>query len=169
MSVSKPVVVDTNVLLVANKMNEQASPQCILSCIKIIRQIREQEYKLVLDDLELILFEYGKKLKAGPSGSGKVFYEWLKSNRHHCDRVSIKLIENENNFEEFPKDEALIKFHDDDRKFVAVALAHPDKPSILNAVDTDWADYEAALTKHGIKIDFLCPEHKHKITLSEAK
>jgi hypothetical protein len=46
-----------------------------------------------------------------------------------------------------------------DRKFVAVALASGSAPDLLNAVDSDWAEYYPALTRHGIRLTFLCPQH----------
>jgi hypothetical protein len=41
---------------------------------------------------------------------------------------------------------------------VAVALTHPDHPPIYNAVDSDWQIHQQALEKHGIQIEFLCPD-----------
>ena len=46
---------------------------------------------------------------------------------------------------------------DDDRKFVAVACAHPGQPSILQAVDSKWSNFLGALTQHGVTIEYLCP------------
>ncbi len=50
-----------------------------------------------------------------------------------------------------------------DRKFVAVALvdvSNGEDSTIINAVDTDWCDWEKALKRHGVAvrhlIDGLC-------------
>jgi len=43
------------------------------------------------------------------------------------------------------------------RKFVAVVLGSAHRPTILNAIDSDWREHEAALKRHGVNIDFLCP------------
>lgn len=64
----------------------------------------------------------------------------------------------ENDFAEFPQSASLAGFDPSDRKFVAVALAHPHRPAIANAVDSDWRNYESVLAEHGIKVEFLCPE-----------
>ena len=74
-------------------------------------------------------------------------------------RQQVKITRNaENSFQEFPENENLIDFDKSDRKFVAVALTHPEKPPILNAVDSDWKNFEMALNNIGITIIFLCPE-----------
>jgi len=54
---------------------------------------------------------------------------------------------------------ALAGFDRSDRKFVAMALASGSTPDVLNAVDSDWADYFAALARNGVKLKFLCPQH----------
>jgi hypothetical protein len=58
---------------------------------------------------------------------------------------------------QFPNDERLVGFDRSDHKFVAVALAHPERPPILNAVDADWWYYREELARHGIRVEFLCP------------
>ena len=64
----------------------------------------------------------------------------------------------DSSFVEFPDDPELEKFDQSDRKFVAVALATPDQPPIVNAVDSDWLEFYEPLVKNGIKIQFLCPD-----------
>ena len=62
-------------------------------------------------------------------------------------------------FVEAPNDPELASFHRDDRKFVAVAKACKRRTEVLNAVDSDWAQHHAALTRNGISVKFLCPQH----------
>ena len=50
------------------------------------------------------------------------------------------------------------RFDPDDRKFIAVALAHSEKPPILQAVDSAWWNYRDALRQNGITIDFICED-----------
>jgi hypothetical protein len=46
-----------------------------------------------------------------------------------------------------------------------VALAHPKKPPILNAVDADWWDHQKVLAKkYEVRIHFLCPDFMSKHT-----
>lgn len=60
--------------------------------------------------------------------------------------------------ESFPDDPALAAFDPADRKFVAVAAVCPEKPPILQAADSKWWDWAKALKRHGLKVEFLCPE-----------
>ena len=153
------VIVDTNVPAVANRKSEQASPTCVLTCIKKIREIQQEEYILVLDDQWQILSEYKSNLdESGQPGVGDVFLKWTLtnwSNPNRCEMVKITP-HPVFSFTEFPQDEALYAFDLSDRKFVAVALAHPQKPPVLNAVDTDWWHYHLILARYGIRIEFLC-------------
>lgn len=154
------VIVDTNLLRVANKEFEGASPQCILNCVIKLQEIKQQ-FILVLDNRWLIIEEYKKNAREkGQPGVGDAFLKWVLTNQFnpkHCQLVKITP-RGENDFEEFPQDPALAKFDLSDRKFVAVTLAHPDSPPILNAVDSDWKEHQTALAAHGIKIEFLCPD-----------
>ena len=153
-------IADTNVLIVANAKSE-ASPQCVINCINKLLEIQQGQIILVLDDGELIFNEYKKHLSfTGEPGVGDAFFKWLHDNRYYLEKCEIVLITeiSEHNFLEFPQDAALEGFDLSDRKFVAVALAHPEKPPILNAVDSDWRDFETQLAVHGVKIEFLCPD-----------
>ncbi|HBL10990.1 MAG TPA: hypothetical protein DD379_06200 [Cyanobacteria bacterium UBA11162] len=154
------VVVDTNVPIVANRKSPQASPQCVINCLRKIQEI-QQQHVLVLDDKWLIIKEYQNKLSStGQPGVGDAFLKWVlinKSNPERCQLVSITPI-SEDNFQEFPQAQTLIGFDPSDRKFVAVALVHPDHPPIFNAVDSDWRNFEAALADCGVRVEFLCPE-----------
>ena len=46
----------------------------------------------------------------------------------------------------------------DDRKFIAVACAHPEKPPILQAVDSQWWDFHNAFRQHGVTVEFICED-----------
>jgi len=109
----------------------------------------------------LILGEYRRNLSpSGQPGSGDAFFKWLwnnQGNHDHCRRVNITPHDNRG-FAEFPDDPELEPFDNDDRKFVAVALASHNAPPILNATDSDWWEHRVALEGHGIRIKSLCPE-----------
>jgi hypothetical protein len=153
-------VVDTNVPIVANRKSNQASHTCVSHCIKKLKEIQEQHI-IILDNKWLIINEYRNKLSpVGQPGVGDAFFKWVLTNQENpqrCQKVKITPT-TENSFEEFPEDESLADFDKSDRKFVAVALTHPERPPILNAVDSDWKNFEIALNNIGIKIIFLCPE-----------
>ena len=154
------VVIDTNVAVVANGKTEQAGPGCILNCIVRLRQVRD-EYRVLLDSRNLILEEYLRNLNlSGQPGLGDAFFKWLfdnQANPEHCRRIAVNL-QADRGFEEFPDDPSLSGFDQDDRKFVAVAVASGTGPTILNASDTDWWDYRHELRRYGVEVDFLCPE-----------
>lgn len=156
-------VVDTNVPVVANDRSSQASPECVIACVQKIQAIQTQHI-LVLDSDYEIFGEYKVNLSpAGQPGVGDAFFKWLLTNQanpKHCEYVKITPIEDNSGltFTEFPnQDNALVGFDLSDRKFAAVALAHPDRPPVVNAVDTDWWHYKQALENHGLEIEFLCP------------
>ena len=155
-----PWVVDTNVPIVANGKSNQASPHCVIACVQKLLEIQKQHI-IVLDNNWLIIKEYKNKLsQTGQPGVGDAFLKWVLTNHanpQRCQKVQITPT-TENSFEEFPDDPTLLKFDLSDRKFVAVALAHPEKPPILNATDSDWKHFETALAAFGVRVEFLCPE-----------
>ena len=156
------VVVDTNVAVVANGKSEQASEQCVDSCAERLDQIMYGAVKLVLDDDWRILDEYMRNLHSRGDDIGDRFLAWslrYRTNPERCELVSITPVEGlENEFEEFPVDPALKAFDRDDRKFIAVALAHPEKPPILQATDTQWWDFRDALSRNGVTVEFICED-----------
>lgn len=157
------VIVDTNVPLVANGKADQASEDCVETCIDRLMQITEGDVKLVLDDDRRIMGEYRNKLDPGGfPGVGDAFLKWVEinwTNSQRCDLVSITPIDDsETDFQEFPTDPTLTDFDPDDRKFIAVALAHSEKPPILQAVDSAWWTYRDALRQNGVTVDFICED-----------
>ena len=153
------VIVDTNVAVVANGQSSQASPNCVDTCINRLERIIRGEEKLVLDDTWTILGEYVRNLRSsGEPGAGDRFLLWILRNKNtQCDLVTITPIDGlENAFEEFPNDPALDGFDPDDRKFIAVAVTHPEKPPILQAVDSQWWDFLDAFRRNGVTVAFIC-------------
>jgi len=166
-------VVDTNVPVVANGSSKQASPECVKACAVRLGELT-QKGQLVLDDKWLILKEYMANLSpSGQPGVGDVFLKWVLTNRCNpklCEQVAITPRNSgETDFEEFPSDPALHDFDPTDRKFVAVAAAHPDRPPILQAVDTKWWQMKEPLLEAGITVDFLCGEDIRSILRRKSK
>lgn len=152
------VVIDTNVLLVANGKHQEVSAECIEECIQQLEKIMKQGIT-ILDDSYRILSEYQNKTQPNqPKGVGDVFLKWLlrnQANSKHAEVVNI----NENStdkFDEFPDTDLLDEFDPPDRKFVAVANAHTEKPPILQAADCKWLDWWQTLDQHDIKVEFIC-------------
>lgn len=153
------VVIDTNVLVVANGRHDRAADTCVGACISALERARRET--VVLDDRQLILDEYRRHCSfSGQPGLGDAFFKWLwsrQANPRHCRQVPVTP-HPKRGFVEFPDDERLKDFDHADRKFVAVALAAGDAPPVLNASDTDWWHARTALGDHGVTVDFLCPE-----------
>jgi hypothetical protein len=156
------VVVDTNVAVVANALSEQASEDCVETCAERLEEIMRGEVKLVLDDNWQILGEYAQNLHSTGTDVGDRFLQWVLRNWRNpqrCDLIHITPVDGlENAFEEFPDDPALNDFDPNDRKFIAVAVFHPERPPILQAVDSQWWDFRDAFRRNGVTVDFICEE-----------
>jgi hypothetical protein len=163
------VVIDTNVPMAASGLVSHASRECAAACARRILEVTEKG-KLALDLHWFIIREYKKNLFVeGEPNEGYRFLEWVLTNWTNPERCVLIDIEPADSsdrdctdFGKFPNDPALADFDRSDRKFVAVALAHPAHPPILNATDTDWWEVREALYKHGLKIEFLCEEEMRR-------
>ncbi|MDD2927134.1 hypothetical protein [Rhodoferax sp.] len=153
-------VIDTNVLLVANNQHAEASPDCVSECVRVLQKMQSNGIT-VIDDSFLILREYQKRTQLQPpKGVGDVFLKWLlrnAGNTRHVEQVAITPTADDT-FIEFPDSELQPIFDASDRKFAAVANAHPAKPVILQAVDCKWLNWWQALQTKGIRVAFLCPD-----------
>ena len=161
------VIVDTNVAVVANGEWGENYKECEETCIDRLERIMCGKMKLVLDTDWLILGEYSRNLHLRGADVGDRFLTWCLRNRTNpekCELVWITPIGNpETDFKEFPDDPELQKFDPDDRKFVAVAHKHPEKPPILQAVDSPWWDFRDALSRHGVTVEFICEDDIHRL------
>ncbi len=156
----KAVVVETNVIAVANELAEHAGPSCVIACLDALDAARRRI--VVIDTSNLCFDEYFRYAnRSGQPRAGDAFARWLWENQYggNCERVNITpKVNATDSFNEFPTDPALRDFDPSDRKFVAIAKASKNKPTILNAADTDWWNHRKSLKRNGIKIKFLCPE-----------
>lgn len=147
-------VIDTNVLLVANGQHADVTEDCVIACVTRLQALQKSGV-VVIDDAYRIVGEYLHKTSLKPPvGVGDKFLKWML--QHTASRVEqVALNETaEDCFAEFPDPEQ--RFDPPDRKFVAVAHAHPDKPPIWQAADCKWLDWWPALRAMGVEVDFLC-------------
>jgi hypothetical protein len=153
-------VIDTNVLLVANGQHADVSSNCVLACVSRLEAMMRSGVT-VIDDGFLICAEYQNKTSINsPKGAGDIFLKWLlreSGNPQKVQQVSLT-VKAKDNFLEFPDPVLAKKFDASDRKFAAVANAHPDKPAIWQSADCKWLDWWPALNARGITVDFLCPD-----------
>ena len=97
--------------------------------------------------------------------------KWVHDNRWkwpNADRV--KITKAGYSYLEFPNHQGLAGFDPSDRKFIAVANAHPSKPHILQATDSKWWGHRRALAEAGITVHFLAPDYvraKHAAKMDE--
>ncbi|MGP8271347.1 MAG: hypothetical protein ACLQLH_14875 [Terracidiphilus sp.] len=160
MKVRSHAVIDTNVLLVANEQHENISPEGVIACIERLELLRKSGC-VVLDDGYEILREYRQKTKPNTGNRfGDGFLKWLLQNIGNTQFVTQVHIEKHagRGYVEFPDDAGLSEFDLEDRKFVAVAVAHPRRPPILQGSDSKWIDWSERLNAHGITVEFLCVE-----------
>jgi hypothetical protein len=158
----KSVVVETNVIAVANELADQADVDCVDACIDALHTAQKKR-KVVVDSSQLLFQEYFKYAnRSGQPRTGDAFIKWLWDNQANAKRVECVSITSRasdpDNFNEFPSDPGLNLFDRSDRKFVAVALSSKRSPKILNATDSDWRDFREQLKANGISVIFLCPQ-----------
>jgi len=132
------VVVDTNVILVANGQHQDVSEGCVASCATRLHGI-VQDGRVAIDDRYRILNEYQNKTAPHVGRRpGDAFVKWLlrnNANPSRCDQVA--LVEHpDRGFESFPDDARLAGFDPPDRVFVAVAAMHGERPPIMQAADS---------------------------------
>lgn len=160
-------VVETNVAIVANNRPQetpQADRSCILACIARLVECANIlkgtiSGRLILDHGGEIEREYEAHLsRSGQPGVGDEFFLEVSRNGYgqNCERVPIT--PRNGSYAEFPDCESLAGFDPSDRKFVAVALTSRHNPVVLNAVDSDWRDYQDELEAAGVRIEQLCPD-----------
>lgn len=151
-------VIDTNVLLVANGDHADVSADCVTECVRRL-QAMQVGGVTVVDDGFRILGEYLHKTQVNPpKGVGDVFLKWLLREARNPARVEqVALTEiAADSFAEFPDPLLEPTFDAPDRKFAAVAHAHPGKPPVWQAADCKWLDWWQALKVHGVSVEFLC-------------
>jgi len=164
-------IVDTNVILIANRQHQDVSLQSIVDCTVALQSLM-QKGRLAIDDRFRILREYQNKTQPNKAkGPGDAFVKWAlqnNANTARCDQVPI-VEHTERGFESFPEDPDLISFDPPDRKFVAVAVAHSEHPSILQAADSKWLAWAPALKRHGVRVEFLCKKDIERFQRNKAK
>lgn len=152
-------VVDTNVIHIANGSHADVSPECVLGCIDRLESLMKNG-RVVIDNDFRILGEYQNKTSPMKSrGPGDVFVRWLLKNRansRHVEQVALKELRKDV-FEEFPDAVLQARIDPSDRKFLATALAHRDRPPVWQGADCKWLDWWQALGAHGVAVEFLCP------------
>ena len=162
-------VVDTNVAMTANAANPGAPQSCVHESARALRDVMRRGH-VFIDDDGRILREYRANLNAkGQPGPGDQFLKWLLLHEWGGAKVTRVRItprsEDPEDFEELPPPPPRVAYDPSDRKFLAVAAAHDEKPPILQSFDSKWWGWRTALRDIGVVIYFLCRreiEKKHR-------
>jgi len=155
-----PCVVDTNVAVAANGKSN-AGKSCTAACARQLNDILRSGHVVIDESPSAVLAEYRSNLSSsGQPGVGDQFYLWLLRNQYNparCSRTKLTPTE-DGSYQEFPKHHGLAHFDPSDRKFVALAAAHPSSPCILQAFDSKWWGFRHILRECGVAVTFVCPE-----------
>jgi len=146
--------VDTNVLVAANGRDTHADLECQLASVDMLVAIRSDK-SLLLDRGGEVLAEYLKYSNfSGQPGVGDEFFRWAFQNQGVL--VSVELHKHEERvWVEFPDLAELKDFDPPDRKFVALALTHPNS-SVVNALDSDYVESNTGLAAAGVDVIEIC-------------
>lgn len=162
------IILDTNVPAKAAVSPESCPAEELKmqrACMKYIEELTENKNrKLVLDLDHEIWKEYHTNVYKN-SNMGKIFFKWLYEYYATISpEDNIKLQKNsEGKYLDFPYDENTEEFDESDKKFVALANAHEEKPPIIEAADSKWIGFEECFAKYGIHIEFLDRDYAQKM------
>lgn len=162
-------IVDTNVPKTANLASAPDNiPDeltcCVQACIDAVEYVIRKG-GLVIDAGNEIFNEYRQQLSmSGQPGVGDGFMKWVHDHRWSLDESDrVTITKRGCSYIEFPEHDGLTDFDNSDRKFVAVANAHGERPPILQAGDSKWWGWKDALAEVGITVRFLCPKYAKTI------
>ena len=152
------VVIDTNVILVANQQHDDVDEECVIACLDKLKWTKEHGI-VVIDDTYRVISEYLHKTNVNGDRAGDAFIKWLLQNKSNTNSVhQVPITETaKDHFAEFPDQTLQPEFDAPDRKFPAVANAHPSKPPVVQAVDCKWLNWWPALQAGGVTVEFICP------------
>ncbi len=151
------IVVDTNVLIVANgRDNTPADLKCELACVELLQGATKGKLTVLLDASNLIMAEYRTSRSYSGVPAGNAFFKYLHDYQHSTKKVihiSIQETPDEDGgFANLPAN----TFDRDDRKFLAVAEAGNGR--VVNATDSDWSEHADFIDSLGVRVLELCPQ-----------
>jgi len=163
-------VVDTNVATTANGANDGASQACVAASAMALHSVVRFGHVFV-DDRNRIVAEYRANLRArGEPGPGDAFLKWLLTHEWGGERVTQVQItpraDDDEDFVELTRPLSGVTYDRSDRKFLAVAAAHPQHPPILQSFDSKWWGWRDSRRQDGVTVHFLC---EHAIAAKHAE
>jgi hypothetical protein len=158
-----PVIVDTNVAVVANHQNNNVADACMDACVVFLTEVRRNSTVVVIDDGDEVRKEYTRAIQdSKPLQLGALFLVHVIRNQynpHFVQRVNLEK-NDEGEFVDFPATGELAQFDPSDRKFAA--LARNQNLPVTNATDSDWARFQHLLVANGITVNFLCGDDPYR-------
>ena len=148
-------VVDSNVLVVANGRQTNASVHCRTAAVEALRDLLGRG-RIVVDRAGAMIEEYRRYCHPkGQPGVGDRFYREILMNyaAEKVERIGLSQ-RNDGSFADFPDDPALAAFDPSDRKFAAAA--RKAGVPVMNATDSGWLIHHEALARNGIEVEFVC-------------
>jgi hypothetical protein len=149
-------VVDTNVAVIANGRDTNASIECRLRSVIALEHL-VQSGCVVIDDAGSILNEYeGRLYPEGQPGVGDRFYRHVLDNRGNVRRVRMvdTALARADALRRAFERGTLAAFDRSDRVFALCAVV--GRVPVATAMDSDWAQHEAGLTACGVRIEYVC-------------
>jgi hypothetical protein len=153
-------IIDTNVWVWADQIRQvtdmtPTERDCVESCFEWLNNFIESQDRLVVDDDHRILTEYYDNTAQG--GDARQFLRHVRGETSFDRLVLISVQWDEHDYAIIPT--ALQVVDPSDRKFIAVALAHDPRPSIVVATDRGWAKWRQELEEAQIVVEQLCEEY----------
>ena len=149
------VVLDENVLHVADGRNDAANTACVEASVARLIKLTESD-RLVIDDGEMIFHSYyALRGFVPPYGIAMEFILWFQNHRGTERILEVQIRPAGDSFVEYPDDPEVAKFDRNDRKWVAAAIASGLNPPIISATDSDWRDFEVPLSRY-VTLEILC-------------
>jgi hypothetical protein len=152
------VVVDTNVLVVANGKCDQASPECVIRATEFL--VNAQRHAVtVLDVGHDIFSEYQNRCSfKGQPGVGNRFFVYLHQAQADPRRVAKVPTHPDGNDSYVEVPPSLADFDRSDHKFIATFIADERRSVIVNSWDSDWREARHDLAAERIRVAELCPD-----------
>jgi hypothetical protein len=146
-------IVETNVAVIANGGETNASPACRLAAIEFLETIMHGG-RIVIDLAGEVEEEYHRRLNMSKPGVGNRFLQRFFVTSAH----KVRRVDTSDEKASFEFKGSLRRFDPSDRKFVFLAVA--TRLPVTNAVDSDWLEHDEALAKKGVGVTFLCGKDK---------
>jgi predicted nucleic acid-binding protein len=151
------LVLDTNVLVVANRQNSAVTERCIDQARECVANAAIRD-TVCLDTDDQILAEYSRQInaEARPQDIAARLLIWLRQNQYNEKRIRLfdLKVNLAGDYTDCPIELITAGFDVSDRKFAAIAKK--GKATVINATDSDWLDHSATLLRAGIDVDNLC-------------